>query len=108
MGGEATPLYKHLECQSKRLGWTFRTDDPFIVNFGAQNGTRPLASDDIELVKVETVTPVATLLVGLICSVLAFLILVADMCDAGNRWDFDIPTGSAALLGVSCSSLHIN
>lgn len=101
MGGSATAAYTLLECQNRKLGWTFHTHDPYIVNFGAANGSRPVSMDDVKAVKIETATPAATMVVGLTCSILAVIMYFIDLYGLGRHWQVDIPTGTAALMGVS-------
>lgn len=100
MGGTETTSYTHLSCQSKKLGWEFRSNDRFIVNFGAANGSRPVDTDNVEPVKVQTITPAATLVVGLVCSIMGLMLLVTDICGVTHGWELEIASGTAVLLGV--------
>jgi hypothetical protein len=105
-GGEATEFFKHLECQRKVVGWVFKTNDPFIMNFGVFNGTSLYEDPPEGDAEIDTMKPAITLIVGLVASVLALLSVLLDTLGADHGMAFDMSTGAAAMLGVCITSAH--
>ena len=50
------------------LGWTFRTDDPFIIAFRAENGSFPVVTEDVKLRELHTMAPAVTLILSVLFS----------------------------------------
>jgi len=63
--------YGTLACESKSPGWTFRSDDPYIINWLDYDKKVPVVPNDGPVVVIHTREPFATLLAGFIFSVLA-------------------------------------
>lgn len=78
----------------------FKTNDPFITNFGIFNGTSLYENRPKGDVEIDTIKPAVTLIVGLVASVLALLSVLLDTFGAGHGMAFDMSTGAAAMLGV--------
>lgn len=99
-GGTATEFFRHFECVRKPVGWVFRTDDPFITNFGTFNGSSAVNSNR-ELIQIETIKPGVMLVIGLVLSILALLASLLDILKfSGRRSGSGISTAAIALLGV--------
>ena len=64
VGGSATRLDVFLECKSKPAGFTFRTDDSFILNFQRNGSQLPVLPIPLEV--LHTAPPFATLVLGIV------------------------------------------
>ncbi|KAH6718889.1 hypothetical protein BKA61DRAFT_731415 [Leptodontidium sp. MPI-SDFR-AT-0119] len=77
VGGSPTPLNVFLECESKPAGYTFRTDDPFILNFQRNCTQFPVVSIPLDV--IHTDAPFVTLVLGIVFSILALGLLVCQV-----------------------------
>jgi hypothetical protein len=64
VGGTEDPEYIFLQCERKPVGWRFRTDDPFIVNFMQVREMLPVNST-VPMDTFSTAPASGTLVVGI-------------------------------------------
>jgi len=76
------PMYVNLECAAKPLGWTFRTDDSFIVNYGAANGSFPVVIPN-EIQELHTKIPASLLIIGMVVSSVSISAFGCDRLGVG-------------------------
>jgi hypothetical protein len=74
-----------VDCQRKTPGFTFRTDDPYIVNFWNYNGTYPVQSD-VPLSTFSTTPPFASLMIGMVLSILSAGTLGIEALGKWPKW----------------------
>ncbi|KAL5344293.1 hypothetical protein ACLOAV_010722 [Pseudogymnoascus australis] len=67
----ASEVFEQKDCERRPLGWTFRSNDPFIVHWGETNGSRPVNMTSVIKQGVKTAEPVGLLVAGLVVTVLA-------------------------------------
>ncbi|KAH7403659.1 hypothetical protein BKA64DRAFT_641628 [Cadophora sp. MPI-SDFR-AT-0126] len=82
VGGSPTPVNVFLECEKKPAGYTFRTDDPFIVNF-QREGSLVLV-EPIPLDVIDTKAPFLMLVLGMGFLVLGLGLLGLQWCGMVN------------------------
>jgi len=101
--------FNSLDCITKPLGWTFRTDDPFIVNYGSANGSYPVVTSGVKVEELSTQAPAVTLVLGLIFSSLAVVAFVYDLTidSLGKRRISIVPMISTALIVVCTCYPHL-
>jgi hypothetical protein len=91
----------HLACEEKTAGWTFTTDDPFIVNWAVVNGTQfPVAQWGGPPVQIHTLAPIVTLVIGISFLAFAITVCIYEMC---IRSPTIVPRFGAGLLAVNGS-----
>jgi len=96
----ARHTYNHVECVSKPLGWTFSSDDPFITNYGVKASKLPVVTNDLESERLQTKGPAASLLLGLVLTILAVLTFALELLGLGTWMDMNIARVSTVLMAV--------
>lgn len=82
------------------MGWTFRPDDPFIGDFGVEAGKFPVVTDGVKFDNLQTKGPAATLVLGLIFTILAMLAIPLELIGCGVWMDLNIAKVSTVLMAV--------
>lgn len=75
----ASEVSEQKDCERRPLGWTFRSDDPFIVHWGEINGSRPVNMTGVIKQGVKTAEPVRLLVAGLVVTVLAAVGILVEL-----------------------------
>jgi hypothetical protein len=83
-GGEDGEWFT-LECHRKLAGFKFRTDDPWIMNFGRYNDTNPVLG--IPLQTINTALPFATLIIGLVLTIIATGMITAEWVGKWKKYE---------------------
>ncbi|KAH8588990.1 hypothetical protein B0O99DRAFT_638124 [Bisporella sp. PMI_857] len=100
--------YIQPECVSRPIGWDFGTNDPFIVNFAAENGSYPVVSEGVEFGEVHTKGPAATLILGLVFSILAMVVYFYELSGAGTWLELNIAKLSTVLMALAGAALLVS
>lgn len=75
----ASEVFEQKDCERRPLGWTFRSNDPFIVHWGETNGSRPVNMTSVIKQGVKTAEPVGLLVAGLVVTVLAAVGILVEL-----------------------------
>ena len=84
VGGSPTPLNVFLECKVKPLGYTFRTDDPFIVSFQRNGSLFPVESIPLDIIR--TKAPCVMLVLGIVFLGLSLVLLGLQWIDKCKKF----------------------
>ncbi|KAG4410858.1 hypothetical protein IFR04_016003 [Cadophora malorum] len=84
VGGSPIPLNVFLECKVKPLGYTFRTDDPFIVSFQRNGSLFPVESIPLDIIR--TKAPCVMLVLGIVFLGLSLVLLGLQWIDKCKKF----------------------
>ncbi|KFY46453.1 hypothetical protein V495_02482 [Pseudogymnoascus sp. VKM F-4514 (FW-929)] len=68
-----------IDCEQRPLGWTFRSDDLFIVHRGEINGSRPVNMKGVPIQEFKTAGLAGLLATGLVMAILAAVGFVVEL-----------------------------
>jgi len=81
----------------------FRTDDPWIMNFGRYNDTNPVLG--IPLQTINTALPFATLIIGLVLTIIATGMITAEWVGKWKKYE-KLAYAASTFLILSSALLH--
>ncbi|KAH8816998.1 hypothetical protein F5884DRAFT_778169 [Xylogone sp. PMI_703] len=106
MGGTENPYYYGLNCSRRHGGFTFRTDDDFILSYQSIGDLFPVEpySNGVESFNLQA--PFAMFVLGIAFIILSFALLVYQIFTARqSKW---LSTLSAVFIGIAANSLLIS
>ena len=75
-----------MECSPRRGGFTFKSDDPWIMDFMSENGTYFPVEGGPPPETINTMGPFVTLVLGLVFSVISTVMLACEILGWGLSW----------------------